>query len=213
MQRMTSRKAAVLVCVAALCLPAAAQKRKKAPFYVQPGAAAVQDFVMQPAKQACNNYAFAAAAASVLAEDKIQVEQDLLVEKAFGGDLCVDDVSDMQGMMSVVDGEYLLADGGKATVVSVFNPLITADAVLLGIRNDRPLVLFWKKRAYLVSGASYDEYIGPNNVRNYELKTLTLLDPIAPDKNAVFDRAKNDLGELEGALSFTVTVQEQVEWK
>ena len=37
------------------------------------------------------------------------------------------------------------------------------------------MIFFWKSHAYLAVGAVYDEYIGPNGARVWDVKELTLL--------------------------------------
>jgi hypothetical protein len=206
----------LLVCLLLATAPSFGGSKPKPGFLKKPG----KDFLatplaVVPPAETCNNWSWAAAAQSILALDKVSVDQHDLIIKVFGGELCVDDGLDLQTLGDAVAGEYVLGPKDKMKVVTRVFPAgapIAAEDLIAAIRRGRPMLLFWKMHAYVVTGATYDEIIGPNGNRIFQIHVLTLLDPMDPRAEVTFDRDKNDMGELDGAMEFVLFRMKQIDW-
>lgn len=208
-------QALVSLCLAALLVASAAAKTKPG-FLKKPGKDAIADFTLVPAAGHCANWGWAAAAESILARDAVKLDQRALITKVFGGELCEDDNLDLRAMGDAVAGEYILGPKKRMRVVTrVFTGIISAEDLIAAIRRGRPMILFWRMHPYVAVGASYDEIIGPNGARLWEVRELTLLDPTAPDeehRTVTFSKDHDDLGEINGAMEFVLFPIEEIEW-
>ena len=211
---MRSLRAMTAVSLLLLITTPALAKKQKPGFIRKPGSAQMQGFsVVTPAFE-CSNWAWAAATQSILAMDKVAIDQHELVQKTFGGELCIDRPLDLEKMGKMVAGEYRLDAKHKMKVVArVILPgaVISAEALIGGVKRERPMILFWKSKAYVVVGAAYDEWIGPNGARMWEIKELTLLDPVAQN-TVTFQKGRDDVSDLGGAMDFVLLEMREVDW-
>jgi hypothetical protein len=113
-----------------------------------------------------------------------------------------------------VNGEYVLGPKRKMKVVTRVFPAgatISPEEVIAAIQHKRPMILFWKSRAYVAVGASFDEWIGPQGARLWEIHELTLLDPIT-QTTVTFQKGRDDVNDLNGAMQFVLFPMEEVDW-
>jgi hypothetical protein len=209
---MRTLRAVIAVCL--LALPAApAFAKKKIGFMKKPGTALMQLSVVTPA-EGCSNWAWAAATQSILAMDEIALDHRELIQKTFGGELCLDGPLDLKKMGDAVSGEYVLGPKRKMKVVSRVFPagaIISPEEIIAAIQRKRPMILFWKSRAYVAVGAAYTEWIGPQGARLWEIHELTLLDPVA-QSTVTFQRGRDDMSELNGAMQFVLFPMQEIDW-
>jgi len=212
MRSLRAMTAVSLLLLAAM--PAPAAKKPKPGFIRKPGTAQLRNFsVVTPAFE-CSNWAWAAATESILAMDQVAVDQHDLVQKTFGGELCIDSPLDLAKMGKMVAGEYRVNDKLKMKVVARVIPpggVISAEALIGGVKRERPVILFWKSKAYVVVGVAYDEFIGPNGARYWEVKELTLLDPVAQN-TVTFQKGRDDMADLGGAMDFVLMEMREIDW-
>jgi hypothetical protein len=201
----------------ALLATAADAGKPKPGFTKQSGTAALADFNVVPPGGDCGNWAWAAATQSILALDEVKVDQHVLLQKAYGGEVC-DDRLDYRALAEVVNGDYQLGPKkGMKVVTRVFlaGAPIGAEDLIAAIRRNRPMIIFWRGHPYVAVAVAYDEYIGGNGARIWDARTVTLLDPTAADEDhrrIVFDKSKDDVREFNGAMEFVLFPTEQVEW-
>lgn len=212
---MSCKRALALLCLlAALAASGWAKKKKQGGFVNKPGSDAVENFsVVEPAF-ACSNWAWAAATQSILALDEVQLDQRELIQKIFGGELCLDRGLDLRKMGNAVAGVYVLDAKRKMKVVPRVVPpgaVLTAEELIAAVRRKRPMIVFWKARAYVVVGAAYNEWIGANGTRLWEIRELTLLDPVA-QTSVTFDKSRDDARDLSGAMEFSLLPMRELEW-
>jgi hypothetical protein len=170
-----------------------------------------------PAKQKCENWAWAAALESVLKAQKVSLEQSYWVMKADGGEVCKESATDLSTLPKLIDGSYILDDGRKVRLVATLFSGAPAemDAMIVAPRSGRPLLFVWKSHAYLYRGMSYDEMIAPNGQREYAIRQLKLLDPFfegAEKQIATYDRDKDDPADINGMIDVVVTPIEGPDW-
>ena len=176
----------VLILVVLLSLPLAADKKYKgAPLAKLPDQKAdIADLKLPAASQPCTSYAWAVAVETMLKAQDVPLDQHFWVQKAIGGELCIDPPPDLDRLTRSFNGTYVLNDGRKVALemkVIAGAPTIPDDAIA-PLKQGRPALVFWKSRAYVLRGAVYDEYLFPNGQRMYQIKELKLLDPLAPPK-------------------------------
>jgi hypothetical protein len=196
-----------------LATPAVAKKPKPG-FIRKPGTAQVANFSVVPPAFECSNWAWAAATQSILALDQVAVDQHDLVQRIFGGELCLDTPLDLEKMGRMVGGIYPAGPKRKMKVVARVVPAggtISAEALLAGIKRERPMIVFWKSRAYVAVGAAYNEWIGPNGARLWEVTELTLFDPVAQN-TVTFQKGRDDVADLGGAIEYQLMEMRELDW-
>jgi hypothetical protein len=172
--------------------------------------AEIQNLVSVTAKQKCENWAWAAGLETILKEQNVQIPQSYWVMKADGGELCKDAMPKLESLGKLIDGPYQLDDGRKVRleVVAVVGPPTDMDAMIDAPNHGRPLLFVWKGHSYLYRGLVYNELIAANGQRQFYVKQVELLDPFfdtAEKQSALFDRDKDDPGDINGIVDVTVT--------
>ena len=171
------------------------------------------------AEQKCKNWSWAAALETVLRLQGVKLGQRELVTKLQGGEVCDDDFTRFEDLPKLVEGQYAREDGSKVRVSASYQPgaPTNVDDVIVAMRQGHPLVLFWKGRAYLLCGLVYDEYIGPNGQRIFDVRQMKLLDPYfgADDDEqfVTFVKGTDDTNDINGLMQVTVSPVEQQPWK
>ena len=201
----------VLAAVAVVAaLPAwSAKKKQGAPLQLVPDQhAEVADLFVPPAAQDCFNWSWAAGIEAMLRAQQVEtLPQSYFIRKLYPGDLCVDEAVDFERLGRAVDGEYVVDAGRKVRLESRFipGPPTIPDDLIAPLRQGRPLLMFWKARAYVLYGMTYDEYLYPNGQRMYLIRELKLVDPL--DKGAgrrvSFVNGKDDPSAIEGIFEVT----------
>jgi hypothetical protein len=195
----------VLFCV----LPATADdKKKKGGGLVRlpTSTAEIAGLEIAKPKQPCLNWAWASAMESLLARDKVEVDQTELILKTDLGELCIDNPVDLMRIKKVLDGRYVLQDGSKVNVDVVVTPGVPTDVgyLIKQTKLGRPLLLTWKGRPLVLQAVEYDEYLFPNAQRMYEARKLTFIDPLL-DKPITFEKLVDDTNDLGGTVELVVT--------
>lgn len=201
----------VLILALLLAVPLAAGKKPKGtPLAKLPDQTAeIPDFNLPAAAQPCTNYAWAVAVETMLRAQNVPLDQHYWVQKANGGELCIDPAPDLDRLTRALNGIYTLNDGRKVkleTQVILGAPTIPDDAIA-PLKHGMPLLVFWKSRAYVLRGAIYDEYIYPNGQRMYQVRELKLLDPLAPPKQreVSFVNGIDDPADIAALVFVTVS--------
>jgi hypothetical protein len=171
-----------------------------------PKTAEIPDLKVPTLKQACPNWAWAAAVELMLEKQNVvDYKQTYWILKSAAGELCIEAPIDLDQLKHWVDGDYKLMDGSdvhfEGTVVA--GPPQDVGYLIRLLQEGRPALVLWRGHPYVLQAVEYDEYIYPNNQRMYEARKLTFLDPLGKDP-AVFDKAKDDLSELGGVFEVKV---------
>lgn len=155
------------------------------------------------AQRKCENWIWAAALDSLLQSKQSAMGPEYQILRLYGG-LCTE-VKSYSELAERISHEYVLGDGRKFLLQAVYStgPPVHIDPLVIAMREQRPLMLVWKSHAYVLTGITYDEYIGPNNSRILELKELTLADP-ATGEPVSFLRARDDPQEINGMMDVTL---------
>jgi hypothetical protein len=212
------RRLTVLTLLSALIVPATAGKKPKgAPLVRLPDQhAEVAHLTLAKPAQQCENWAWAVGLEAILEAQQVSLKQTFWVQKANGGELCIDAPPGLARLANVVDGQYVLDDGRKIRLQSrylVGAPTIPDD-IIAPIRQGVPIVLFWKWRALVVRSVVYDEYIYPNGQRMFEIREMRLLDPLVPakEREVSFVNGRDDPADISGVFQVTVIPDQAVRW-
>jgi hypothetical protein len=178
----------------------------------------ITDASVHPAKQSCANWTWAAAVETMVAPEGVPVTQDDLVTRAEGGSVCKDQSPNFERMSRALDGNFYLEDGQKVHLETrnVTGAPTVIDDILMSMKTQHPLILFWKGRAYLLKGVVYSEFlVSSNGAKVFEIDELKLVDPIAskPEEREVsFLRDRDDANQIDGVMDVRVVPEDSQSW-
>lgn len=160
------------------------------------------------AEQPCGNWAWVAGVSAIAAARGAQLDQRYLVDRIYGGSVCLESAGDFASLAKQISREYVLPDGQKFTLAAEFKPGVPTqpDWLIYSLRQDRPLMLLWGNKTYLLTGMNYDEYVAPTGNKMFIITELRLFDPLADQGKGekVFSRDQDNPGDLNGFLELSV---------
>jgi len=110
-----------------------------------------------------------------------------------------------------LQGRHTLSDGHALVVSADYFPQgsINAGSVIGALQDQRAPLLEWKSHVYVVYGAVFAETRCQSGARQYSIVKLLLQDPRFSDqrREAVFNRAADDLAKVQGLLTLSVARQ------
>ncbi|HET9181934.1 MAG TPA: hypothetical protein VFP59_07365 [Candidatus Angelobacter sp.] len=158
------------------------------------------------AKQNCENWGVAAGLESMLKEKGVSLNQSFWVMRLNYGELCAD-LPSMDALANVVDNDFVLDDGRHVHLDLQYTEGVPGevDSIIAGLRQQQVALLIYRGHPYYLSGATYDEYIGKDGSRLFEIKELRLANTFAGEPGIAFERGRDDLSEIQGIITVTVT--------
>jgi hypothetical protein len=208
----TGWQIAVVVGLVALTLHAGDDKKKKQSFYLKPDQTAdLQSPKVVTAKQPCENWALAAGLETLLSKQNVSLDQSFWVMRINYGEICVPHLPSMSHLAEVVNKEFVLDDGRHVRLELRFIPgaPTNIDSVLAALKQQQPALLLWRGHPYYLVGATYDERIGRDGTRMFNLKELRLTDTFAKQPDTTFQKGRDNPGEIEGTLEVNVFLVSQ----
>jgi hypothetical protein len=199
------RQIATSVLFLGLALHAGVQKRQQ--YYLKPDQTAdLSDTKLVTAKQSCENWGLAAGLQTMLARQNVALDQSFWVMRLNYGEICVERVPSMELLAKVVNQMFVLDDGRHVRLELHFTPgaPVNVDDVLAGLKRDQPSLLLWRGHPYYLVGATYDERIGRDGTRFFELKELRLTDTFAKQPATTFQKGRDKPEEIDGIVSVSV---------
>jgi hypothetical protein len=195
-----------LILLAAIYLHAGDKKKQQQYYLKADQTADLREVKVVTARQNCANWGLAAGLETMLAKQKVQLDQSFWVVRLNYGETCVDHVPAMELLAKVVDQEFVLDDGRHVRLELHFVPGAprNIDGVLAGIRNNEPSLLLWRGHPYYLTGVTYDEHIGGNGSRLFEVKELRLADTFTGQPASTFQTGRDSADEIDGILNVTV---------
>jgi hypothetical protein len=163
---------------------------------------------LKAAERPCANWSWVAGITDMAEANGTYLDQQYLVDRLYGGSVCLESAGDMEDLSQRISHEYVLPDGQKFRLAAQFHPgaPTQADPLIMAIRQNRPLLLLWRNRPYLLIGMSYDEYIAPTGDKMFMISELRLFDPAEEkgkrEQNFVRDRDNPD--DLNGILELSI---------
>lgn len=169
------------------------------------------------AEQHCGNWALAAGIETILRRQKVNLDQRYWILKLNAGLPCLDSAGTFETLKRQIDGEYVLDDHRHVRLEVRYRESLpqTTDALILPMAQGRPYMIWWKDQAYLVKGATWDEFIYQTGQKLVEIKTLKLVDPTerGAKRDVMFDRTADDTNELTAFFDVVVTELDTDPWK
>ncbi|MGI9103236.1 MAG: hypothetical protein ACR2IF_12435 [Terriglobales bacterium] len=202
-----------------LTLPLVAGKKPSAVplMKLPPKTAEVAALALPPLGQKCANWAWASELEVMLKGQQVSLNQNYWVQKANGGEVCVETLPSLEDLTRLVDGAYVLDDGRKVRLVSkaIDGAPGIPDDVIGPLREGRPLLMFWKGRALAVRAVVYDEYIYPNGQRMFQIREMKMVDPLLPGKDGElgFVTGRDDASQITGIYRVVVEPVKTQPWQ
>lgn len=201
------RQSVILFVLLALSLRADDKKQQQA-FYLKPDQTAdlASDVKMATAKQDCENWALAAGVETMLQQQNVALDQSFWVMRLNGGELCDDKMPRMEALAQVVNREFVLDDGRHVRLELRFAPgaPVNVDAMIAGLKLQQVSLLLWKGHPYYLTGMTYDERIGRDGTRFFEVKELRLANTFAKVPGVTFQKGRDNPDDIAGILSVAV---------
>jgi hypothetical protein len=202
------RSITILLVLSAVVFVARAGDKKKTRFFLKPDQTAdLTSTKLVTAKQSCENWGLAAGVETMLARQKVALDQTFWIMRLYYGELCVDKLPSMEQLALVVNQDFVLDDGRHVRLEMHWIPGAPTDidSVLAGLKLDRPALLLLRGHPYYLVGATYDEHIRGDGLRLYVIKELRLTDTLADQPAVTFQKGRDNMDEINGILTLTVT--------
>jgi hypothetical protein len=192
----------------AVSVQAAGQKQKQQ-YYLKPDQTAdlAADTKLNTAKQSCENWAVAAGLETMLQRQNVPLDQSFWVMRLNGGELCVNDTPTIDALTPAVDKEFVLDDGRHVRLEIQFTPgpPVSIDSVIDGLKQQQVTLLLWRGHPYYLTGVTYDERIGRDGTRFFEVKEIRLANTYPKLPGVTFLKGRDDPAEIQGILSVSAT--------
>ncbi len=189
----------------------AADKKQQQSYYLKPDQSAdlARDTRLIAAKQSCENWALAAGLETMLRQQNVALDQNFWVMRMNGGELCLSNLPSIEALMQVVNKEFVLDDGRHVRLEIHFTPgpPLSVDPVIAGLKLQQVTLLLWRGHPYYLTGLTYDERIGRDGTRFFEVKEIRLANTFAKLPGVTFEKGRDDPAEIQGILSVSVLRQ------
>ncbi|MGZ4858270.1 MAG: hypothetical protein ACXV8M_01825 [Candidatus Angelobacter sp.] len=193
-----------------LSLQAADQKQQQQ-YYIKPDQTAdlAAETKLGTAKQSCENWAMAAGLETMLQRQNVALDQSFWIMRLNGGELCLADLPAIDALTLVVNRDFVLNDGRHVRLEIHFEPgpPVNVDPVIAGLKLQQVSLLLWRGHPYYLTGVTYDERIGRDGARFFEVKEIRLANTYPKLPGVTFQKGKDDPAEIQGILSVTVLLQ------
>jgi hypothetical protein len=184
------------------------EKKQRQNYYVKPDQTAdlASDTKMVTAKQSCENWALAAGLETMLQQQNVALDQNFWVIRMNGGELCLSDLPTIDALTKAVNKEFVLDDGRHVRLEIQFTPgpPVSIDPVIAGLKTQQVTLLLWRGHPYYLTGITYDERIGRDGTRFFEVKEIRLANTYPKLQGVIFEKGRDDPGEIQGILSVKV---------
>ena len=199
---------AVFFLLIALSMQATDQKQRQQ-YYLKPDQTAdlAADTKLNTAKQSCENWAVAAGLETMLQRQNVPLDQSFWIMRLNGGELCMDDMPTIDALTQAVDKEFVLDDGRHVRLEIHFEPgpPVNVDPVIAGLKQQQVTLLLWRGHPYYLTGVTYDERIGRDGTRFFEVKEIRLANTYPKLPGVTFQKGRDDPAEIQGVLSVSAT--------
>jgi hypothetical protein len=195
-----------LLCLLLLAPFAFAAKKKPIQTFIRPD----QTFeipnaatTFATATRGCANDAWAAAVATTLAQQQIQLPPRDWSLKLAGGDACLSMLPPLEALRKSVEGNYSLGNGLRIRIAltAAQGAPNAADPLAVDLTAGRALIVIYKGQPLLLYGMTYDEHIINNLRKELWIKELRLVNPAAkvgsPERTVTIKREEGTASDIE----------------
>ncbi len=182
--------------------------KKKQAYYLKPNQTVdLESPVMVTARQRCENWALAAGLEAMLRKQNVALDQTFWVMRINYGEICVSHLPALDALAQIVNNEFVLDDGRHVRLEMhyVAGAPTNVDALLAGLQRGQPSLLVWRGHPYYLTGATYDERIGRDGTRMFEVKELRLAETFAKLPGVTFEKGRDSMDEIDGIVTVSVT--------
>jgi hypothetical protein len=163
---------------------------------------------LRGADRPCGNWGWVAGVIDMASSRGARIEQQYLVDRLYGGSVCLESPGDVSSLSQKISHDYVLADGQKFQLAAEFTAgaPAQADPLIVSILTNKPLMLLWRNRPYLLTGMDYDEYIAPTGNKMFIVTELRLFDPLGEvgKRQVTFSRDRDNPDDLNGVLEIRI---------
>src|SRR5438270_4700997 len=160
------------------------------------------------ADRPCGNWGWVAGIVDMVSSRGGRIEQQYLVDRLYGGSVYLESPGDVKSLSQKISHDYVLPDGQKFQLAAQFTAgaPAQADPLIVSILRNKPLMLLWRNRPYLLTGMDYDEYIAPTGNKMFIVTELKLFDPLGEDgkRQFTFSRDRDNPDDLNGVLEISI---------
>lgn len=185
------------------------EKKQGQNYYIKPDQSAdlASDINLITAKKSCENWALAAGLETMLQQQNVPLNQNFWVMRMNGGELCLSDLPTIEALARAVNKEFVLDDGRHVRLEIQFTPgpPVSIDPVIAGLKLQQVTLLLWRRHPYYLTGLTYDERIGRDGTRFFEVKEIRLANTYPKIPGVTFEKGRDDPGEIRGILSVKAT--------
>jgi hypothetical protein len=186
-----------------------ADQKQGQQYYLKPDQTAdlAPDTKLSTAKQSCENWAMAAGLETMLQRQNVSLDQSFWVMRLNGGELCLSDLPAIDALTQAVDKEFVLDDGRHVRLEIHFEPgpPVNVDPVIAGLKQQQVTLLLWRGHPYYLTGVTYDERIGRDGTRFFEVNEIRLANTYPKLPGVTFQKGRDDPAEIQGILSVSAT--------
>jgi hypothetical protein len=186
-------------------------KKQQQRYYLKPDQTAdlASDMKMATAKQACENWALAAGLETLLGRQNVPLTQAFWVMRMNGGEVCDDRLPTIGALTQVVNKEFVLDDGRHVRLEVRFTPgpPVNVDAVIAGLKLQQVSLLLWRGHPYYLTGITYDERIGRDGTRFFEVKEIRMANTFGKEPGVTFQKGRDNPEDIAGILSVSALPQ------
>jgi hypothetical protein len=186
----------------------AAKKKLPAGWVLQKLSTNLEKTDFRVAEKACANWTWVAAVVALAGARGAHIEQQYLIDRLYGGSICTPLALDPDTLTRQISHDYVLPDGQKFRLGAQFSAgsPTQPDPLIVAVRQNRPLLVVWQNRPYLLTGISYDEHTAPTGNKVLIVTELKLFDPSAdaPKHELTFSREDDNADDLNGVIDLNV---------
>lgn len=154
----------------------------------------------------CESWAIATGLEAMLRRQNVSMDRHFWLMRLYGGELCAQEMLPAESLARAVNNEFVLEDGRHVRLQLEFTPGAPSDvdSLIASLEQHKIALVILRGHAYYLSGATYDEHIGRDGSRLYEIKELRLANTYANLPGTTFEKGRDDVGEIGGIVSVTV---------
>ena len=151
----------------------------------------------------------AAGLKTMLRQQNVALDQNFWVMRLNGGELCLSQLPTIEALTRVVNKEFVLDDGRHVRLEIQFTPgpPVSVDPVIAGLKLQQATLLLWRGHPYYLTGLTYDERIGRDGTRFFEVKEIRLANTFAKLPGVTFEKGRDNPNDIQGILSITATTE------
>ena len=202
------RFTAIVLLVIGISLSADDKKKQQQAYYLKPDQTAdLAGVKMTTAKQDCENWAVAAGLETMLREQNVTLDQNFWVMRLSGGEPCLSELPSIESLSHMVNNEFVLDDGRHVRLQLHFisGAPRDLDPVIAALKQQQASLLLWRGHPWYLTGVTYDEHIGRDGTRMFEIKELRLADTYAGKPGIAFAKGRDDAAEIQGILTVSAS--------